>query len=89
MSSPTEDERATALASGRAHIDDIDARIIALVQERITTSAELQRIRMAAGEPRIAHTRELQIVERYASALGKPGGSLALTVLELCRGRTS
>ena len=82
-----EDDAATTLTEGRARIDAIDAQIIALVRERVSTSAELQRIRMAAGEPRIAHTRELQIVARYSDELGKPGATLALTVLELCRGR--
>jgi chorismate mutase len=85
MTTPT-DHTAT-LAAGRARIDEIDAQIVALVQERVATSAELQRIRMAAGEPRIAHTRELEIVARYSDQLGKPGATLALTVLELCRGR--
>ena len=52
--SPAEDDTASTLAEGRKRIDAIDAQIIALVRERVTTSAELQRIRMAAGEPRIA-----------------------------------
>jgi chorismate mutase len=88
MSSPTEDDAAATLVAGRARIDALDAQIIELVRQRVETSDELQRIRMATGEPRIAHTRELQIVDRYSAALGKPGAQLALTVLELCRGRT-
>src|SRR4051794_21169026 len=63
MTTPADD---ATLAAGRKRIDEIDAQIIALVRERVSTSAELQRIRMAAGEPRIAHTRELQIVARYS-----------------------
>ena len=88
MNSPADDSAtALALTEGRARIDAIDNEIIALVRERVATSGELQRIRMAAGEPRIAHTRELQIVAHYSDSFGKPGASLALTILELCRGR--
>ena len=56
MGSPTEDDAAT-LAAGRTRIDAIDAEIIDLVRQRVTLSGELQRIRMASGEPRIAHRR--------------------------------
>jgi chorismate mutase len=87
MTTPADESIADALATGRARIDSIDEQIITLVQDRMSTSKELQQIRMQAGEPRIVHARELQIVERYSSALGKQGASIALTVLELCRGR--
>lgn len=87
--SASDDDGARRLADGRARIDAIDDQIIALVRDRVATSSELQLLRMAAGEPRIVHTRELQIVARYSDALGKPGAQLALTILELCRGLTS
>ena len=32
-------------------------------------------------------SREMEILGHYRDALGKPGTALAMTLLELCRGR--
>lgn len=82
LPAPTDD-----VAAGRARIDVLDERILALVAERIATSRAIQAARLAAGGRRIEHSRELVVLDRYRRALGRPGGELALAVLELCRGR--
>ncbi|WP_194917765.1 chorismate mutase [Catenulispora rubra] len=73
--------------SGRAQIDDLDARILALVTERISTAADIQAARIAEGGRRLDLKRETEIIARYRQALGRPGVTVAMAVLELCRGR--
>lgn len=85
----TMDERtAQQIISGaRERIDDLDGRIIELIQQRIGVSAEVQRARIASGGRRLSLNREMEILTRYSDSLGKPGTTLAMTLLELCRGR--
>jgi len=73
--------------SGRAQIDDLDARILALITERMNTAAGIQAARIADGGRRLDLKRETEIIARYREALGRPGVTVALAVLELCRGR--
>jgi chorismate mutase len=73
--------------SGRAQIDDLDARILALITERVNTAAGIQAARIADGGRRLDLKRETEIIARYRAALGRPGVTVALAVLELCRGR--
>ncbi len=73
--------------SGRAQIDDLDARILALITERIQTAAAIQAARIAEGGRRIDLRRETEIISRYRVALGRPGVTVAMAMLELCRGR--
>ncbi|OPC81382.1 chorismate mutase [Embleya scabrispora] len=73
--------------TGRARIDDLDRRIIALITERVDISVEIQRVRVAAGGARVQLSREMEVIARYREGLGKPGTTVALTLLELCRGR--
>jgi chorismate mutase len=75
------------IAEARGRIDDLDGRILALVQERMGVSAEVQRARIATGGPRLALSRELEILARYRTALGQQGTEVAMQLLELCRGR--
>ena len=75
------------IADCRTRIDALDDRIIGLIQERMAVSAVVQRTRIASGGRRVHLSREMEILGRYREALGKPGTSLALTLLELCRGR--
>ncbi|MFF1281955.1 chorismate mutase [Streptomyces sp. NPDC058299] len=77
----------TAIADARERIDVLDDRIIGLVQERMAVSAVVQQTRIASGGRRVHLSREMEILGRYRDALGKPGTSLAMTLLELCRGR--
>ncbi|NEA99901.1 chorismate mutase [Streptomyces sp. SID13726] len=75
------------IADARARIDTIDDRIIGLIQERAAVSAVVQQTRIASGGRRVHLAREMEVLGRYREALGKPGTSLAMTLLELCRGR--
>jgi chorismate mutase len=75
------------LETYRAHVDALDAELMALVARRREVSAQIQQLRVAAGGPRIQHGRERAILGHYRDALGPEGSKLALTVLELCRGR--
>lgn len=76
-----------SVATGRARIDDIDAEIVRLVAERTAVSGQIQRLRQAEGGPRVVHARENEVVGRWRSALGRPGATIALALLELGRGR--
>ncbi|MEU7422607.1 chorismate mutase [Streptomyces sp. NPDC040750] len=75
------------IAGARERIDVLDDRIIGLVQERMAVSAVVQQARIASGGRRVHLSREMEILGRYRDALGRPGTSLAMTLLELCRGR--
>jgi chorismate mutase len=77
----------TAIAEKRRRVDDLDARIIALVGERMAVSGEIQAARIGSGGRRVHLTREMEVLRTYGEALGKPGTALAMTLLELCRGR--
>ena len=76
-----------SIASGRARIDEIDADIVALISERTAVSEQIQRLRQADGGPRVVHARENEVVGRWRGALGRPGATIALALLELGRGR--
>ncbi|MFB7912342.1 chorismate mutase [Streptomyces sp. NPDC056061] len=81
-------EKAAALITdARSRIDALDDRIIGLVQERMAVSAVIQEARITSGGRRINLSREMEILGQYRDALGKPGTALAMTLLELCRGR--
>jgi chorismate mutase len=77
----------TVIAAHRQRIDDLDARIIALIGERMTVSGEIQAARIGSGGRRVHLAREMEILRTYGEPLGKPGTALAMTLLELCRGR--
>ncbi|MGI5339570.1 chorismate mutase [Streptomyces sp. CA-181903] len=81
------DEAARLITGARERIDDLDARIIGLVQERMAVSEEIQRERIASGGRRVSLSREMEILNHYSDRLGKNGTVLAMTLLDLCRGR--
>ena len=83
----TPEQAQQVIAEARGRIDAIDARIIALVRERTGVSAEVQAARIAVGGPRLALSRELEVLSRYRAALGPHGTDVAMLLLELCRGR--
>lgn len=70
----------------RAEIDALDAELVALVERRREVSRRIQAERIAAGGPRIVHAREADVVGRWRTSLGAPGGRIALALLELSRG---
>ncbi|WP_405772556.1 chorismate mutase [Streptomyces sp. NBC_01538] len=80
-------EAADAITGARERIDALDDRIIGLVQERMAVSAVIQDSRIASGGRRVNLSREMDVLGHYRDALGRPGTSLAMTLLELCRGR--
>ncbi|HXR42556.1 MAG TPA: chorismate mutase [Acidothermaceae bacterium] len=81
------DEAAALISQLREQIDEVDAELISIVQRRIALSKQIQGVRMSHGGPRRQHSRELKIVNTYVEGLGRGGSQLALTVLELSRGR--
>jgi chorismate mutase len=78
---------ATVITGARERIDALDDRIIGLIQERMAVSAVIQDARLASGGRRVNLAREMEVLGHYRDALGKPGTSIAMTMLELCRGR--
>ncbi|GAA4073088.1 chorismate mutase [Streptomyces sp. NPDC048491] len=81
------DEAAAVITGARERIDALDDRIIGLVQERMAVSAVIQESRIASGGRRVNLNREMEVLTHFSDALGKPGTALAMTLLELCRGR--
>jgi chorismate mutase len=81
------DEAAGLIGGARERIDALDDRIIGLVQERMAVSATIQHARITSGGRRVNLSREMEILSHYRDTLGKPGTALAMTLLELCRGR--
>ncbi|MGW0819765.1 chorismate mutase [Streptomyces sp. NPDC002845] len=81
------EEAAGVISDARERIDVLDDRIIGLVQERMAVSAVIQEARIASGGRRVNLSREMEVLGHYREALGKPGTALAMTLLELCRGR--
>jgi chorismate mutase len=77
----------THIASLRTRIDEIDATIIQLWQERAALSQEVGKTRVAAGGTRLVLSREREILDRFRRALGEDGTQLALLLLRAGRGR--
>ncbi|MFD7914026.1 chorismate mutase [Streptomyces sp. NPDC059752] len=75
------------IADSRTRIDALDDRIIGLIQERMAVSTVIQDARIASGGRRVYLSREMEVLSHWSDALGKPGTALAMTLLELCRGR--
>ncbi|MFJ6655080.1 chorismate mutase [Streptomyces sp. NPDC091377] len=78
---------ADVISGARERIDALDDRIIGLIQERMAVSAVVQEARISSGGRRVHLSREMEILSHYREALGKPGTALAMTLLELCRGK--
>ncbi|MFD0557340.1 chorismate mutase [Stackebrandtia endophytica] len=70
----------------RDRINDIDAELIRLWQERSRISKEVGKRRMASGGTRLVLARERQICDRFRDALGEDGTQLALLLLRAGRG---
>ncbi|MDX3384593.1 chorismate mutase [Streptomyces sp. V2] len=80
-------DAADVITGARERIDALDDRIIGLIQERAAVSAVIQDARITSGGRRVNLSREMEVIGHYSAALGKPGTTLAMTLLELCRGR--
>ncbi|MFJ4919913.1 chorismate mutase [Streptomyces sp. NPDC088725] len=81
------EELAALINGARERIDALDEQIIALILERNTVSAAVQEARISQGGHRVSLSREMEILNHYRDALGKRGTALAMTLLELSRGR--
>jgi chorismate mutase len=88
MSTMTADETEAAahIAELRERIDEIDAQLIALWQERARISQEVGATRVASGGTRLVLSREREILERFRDELGADGTQLALLILRAGRG---
>ncbi|WP_078856598.1 chorismate mutase [Streptomyces sp. NBRC 109706] len=87
VTGPAGGEPETVIARARAEIDALDAEIVRLVRQRVTVSERVQATRLANGGRRISLARENEVLRRWREELGQPGTALAMTLLELGRGR--
>jgi chorismate mutase len=85
LTEPAADAQAH-IAALRERIDEIDATLIRLWQERAQISQEVGSTRVAAGGTRLVLSREREILDRFRSALGADGTQLALLILRAGRG---
>ena len=74
------------IADLRRRIDEIDAALIRLWQERASISQEVGATRVASGGTRLVLSREREILDRFREALGADGTQLALLILRAGRG---
>ena len=86
MTAAEQDTAAAHIAGLRTRLDDIDAKLIELWQERARISQEVGRTRVASGGTRLVLNRENEILDRYRTALGADGVQLALLILRAGRG---
>ena len=86
MTAAEQDLAAAQISTLRERLDEIDARIIELWQERARISQEVGRTRVASGGTRLVLNRENEILDRYRTALGADGVQLALLILRAGRG---
>lgn len=70
----------------RTRIDEIDAAMISLWQERAAISQQVGAARVAAGGTRLALSREREVLDRFHQELGPIGTQLGLLVLRAGRG---
>src|SRR5690242_8592605 len=68
----------------RLEIDEIDAELVRLIKRRTAISRSIGAARMNLGGPRVVHSRELKILDRFRD-LGQPGVDLAMMLLDLGR----
>ncbi|WP_111767380.1 chorismate mutase [Nakamurella deserti] len=74
------------IAALRLEIDSIDAELVRLIKQRTAISHAIGAARMKLGGPRVVHSREMKILDRFRD-LGQPGVDLALMLLDLGRGK--
>ena len=68
-------EAADVITGARERIDALDDRIIGLIQERMAVSAVIQEARITSGGRRVNLSREMEVLNHYSEALGRPGTS--------------
>lgn len=83
---PATDLKPSDISLMRTRIDEIDAAIIRLWQERADLSKQIGAVRMAAGGTRLVLHREQEILRRFRTGVGPDGTQLAMLVLRAGRG---
>ena len=83
----TSTDPAAQIDALRGEIDSCDAQIIELVQRRLAVSQQIGALRSASGGTRLSLSREQRVLDRFRTALGPDGVSLAMMLLRLGRGR--
>jgi chorismate mutase len=83
----TDTEADERIRQMRRRIDEIDATLIQLWQERAEISQQVGATRVAAGGTRLVLSREREVLDRFRNALGADGTQLGLLVLRAGRGR--
>jgi chorismate mutase len=79
-------EASAEISNLRARIDEIDATLMALWQERAAISQQVGKTRVASGGTRLVLSREREIMDRFRAQLGPDGTQLALLILRAGRG---
>ncbi len=79
------DELPESIDELRLEIDRLDAIILAAIKRRTAVSKKVGRTRMASGGPKLVHSREMAVLQRF-SELGQEGHTLAMLLLRLGRG---
>lgn len=77
---------ADGIDSLRQQIDDLDARIAALITDRAAVSKRIQAARINSGGTRFELSRERVVLDHYRAELGTDGPGLAEAILRICRG---
>jgi chorismate mutase len=70
----------------RTRIDEVDAALIGLWQERAELSRQIGAARMASGGTRLVLAREQAVLDRFRAALGVDGTRLGMLLLKAGRG---
>jgi chorismate mutase len=79
-------DAAAEILGMRQRIDEIDAALISLWQERAALSRQVGATRVATGGTRLVLSREREILDRFHTALGTDGTQLGLLILRAGRG---
>jgi chorismate mutase len=74
------------IATDRGRIDELDDRILELIEQRIAVSQGIQAARLSTGGRRTDTGREQEVIARYSRRYGRSGARLGLILLELSRG---
>ncbi|MGW5869024.1 chorismate mutase [Streptomyces sp. NPDC055239] len=77
------------ISEARKRLDQLDQQIIKSLKERSSFSGLVQSARIAEGGCRTDHQREGVIIRRYHDSLGPVGRDIAMSLLQLCRGKES
>lgn len=84
LPAPSPDEEISAL---RVEIDQIDDQILESIKRRTALSRRIGQVRMSQGLPRTVHSREIEVLARFAELGAEEGQQLGMLLLQLGRGK--